>query len=442
MKTARLTCLRVLMATSPGKGKKSMSLDAALANYLPKLEEPRDRALAQRLAYSTLRWLGATEYFSRKLLKRPLKSKDRDIHLLIQLGLVQLWREEIPAHAAVHETAAAARGLGKPWAVSLINGVLRNFQRQRESLESGLNDSPAKWSTPDWLIKRLQADWPLHWQAILSANHQQAPLWLRVNLGKQSRQDYLSQLQTQGIEATAGNWSKAAVRLGQACPVSQLPGFDQGAASVQDAAAQLAAEILNPQPGDRVLDACAAPGSKTCHLLELEPGIAELTALDSSSKRLERLSENLKRLELQCKIVTGDATNADTWWDKQSFDRILLDAPCSSLGVIRRHPDINWRRESADIETAQALQLKILGSCWDLLKPGGHLLYATCSILPAENQAVIQTWLDTVTDASTIPLSDSWGLEAGPGRQLLPGQNDNGDDSDGFFYCLLEKSPA
>ncbi|MBE9548485.1 MAG: 16S rRNA (cytosine(967)-C(5))-methyltransferase RsmB [Proteobacteria bacterium] len=440
MKTARLTCLRVLLATSPGKGKNSKSLDVALANYLPKLEEARDRALAQRLAYSTLRWLGATEYFSRKLLKKPLKSKDRDIHLLIQIGLVQLWREEIPAHAAVHETAAVARGLGKPWAVSLINGVLRNFQRQRETLVSGLEDSQSKWSSPDWLIKRLQADWPQDWQAILTANTRQAPMWLRVNLNKQSREDYLNLLQKQGITATAGSWSKAAICLQQACPVNHLPGFEQGTVSVQDAAAQLAAEILDPQPGERILDACAAPGSKTCHLLELEPAISELTALDNSSTRLQRVSENLERLELECKIVTGDAANVASWWDGQDYDRILLDAPCSSLGVIRRHPDISWRRQAADIDSVRKLQLKILSSCWKLLKPGGRLLYATCSILPAENQTVITDWLDTVADARAISLKVDWGQTAGDGRQILPGRGDDGADGDGFFYCLLEKT--
>ncbi|MCF6262115.1 MAG: 16S rRNA (cytosine(967)-C(5))-methyltransferase RsmB [Xanthomonadales bacterium] len=440
MKTARLTCLRVLLATSPAKGKKSMSLDAALANYLPKLEEPRDRALTQRLAYATLRWLGATEYFSGKLLKKPLKNKDRDIYLLIQLGLAQLWREEIPAHAAVHETAAVARGLGKPWAVSLINGVLRNFQRQREALEAGLAQSTARWSSPDWLIQRLQAAWPEHWQAILSANSQQAPMWLRVNLSKHSREDYLKQLQAEGIAATAGGWTKAAIRLEQACPVNRLPGFSEGAVSVQDSAAQLAAEILNPQAGERLLDACAAPGSKTCHLLELEPKISAVTALDNSGTRLVRVSENLQRLSLDAKVLTGDATKPSDWWDGQSYDRILLDAPCSSLGVIRRHPDINWRRQPADIDTVQQIQFEILSSCWKLLKPSGKLLYVTCSVLPTENQAVIERWLATVDNARTLPLSNDWGLSAGAGRQILPGEDEHGNDGDGFFYCLLEKN--
>lgn len=440
MKTARLTCLRILQATAPAKGKKSMSLDAALANYLPKLEEPRDRALTQRLAYATLRWLGATEYFSSKLLKKPLKNKDRDIYLLIQLGLVQLWREEIPAHAAVHETAAVARGLGKPWAVSLINGVLRNFQRQHKVLEAGLAQSAARWSSPDWLIKRLQTDWPQHWQAILDANNQQAPMWLRVNLGMQSREDYLKRLQADGIVAVAGRWTKAAIRLEQACPVTRLPGFSDGTVSVQDAAAQLAAEILNPQPGERVLDACAAPGSKTCHLLELEPKISEVTALDNSSTRLARVTENLQRLNLNARVITGDASKPSDWWDGQCYDRILIDAPCSSLGVIRRHPDINWRRTPANIETVQAIQLQILSSCWPLLKPGGRLLYATCSVLPTENHEIIGRWLDTVKDARSLPLSTDWGLAAGAGRQILPGQDESGNDGDGFFYCLLEKN--
>ena len=428
------------MACVPAKGKKNISLDAALADQLPRLTEVRDRGLAQRLAYTSIRWLGATEFFTQKLLKKPLKSKDRDIHLLIQLGLVQLWREEIPAHAAVHETAAVARGLGKPWAVSLINGVLRNFQRQRAELESALEDSPARWSAPAWLRKRLAQDWPQHWQAIITANTQQAPMWLRVNLNKHSRDDYLKLLDKHDMPATAGSWSNAAICLDKACPVEQLPEFNQGAVSVQDAAAQLAAEILNPQPGDRVLDACAAPGSKTCHMLEFESEISELIALDNNPGRLRRLTENLQRLELKCKLVSGDAGDSSAWFDGQLFDRILLDAPCSSLGVIRRHPDIQWRRQPEDINTVTAIQRRLLEHCWTLLKPGGHLLYASCSILPIENQNLIKGWLSTVSDATPIPIDTNWGLVAGYGRQLLPGQSDGGDDSDGFFYCLLEKA--
>lgn len=439
MKTARSVCLKVLLATSPTPGQKSHSLDAALARLLPQLEEARDRSLAQRLAYTTLRWLGATQFISRRLLNKPLKAKDRDIHLLIQLGLAQLWQEAIPAHAAVHETAAVARGIGKPWAVALINGVLRNFQRRRQQLEAELMDSPARWSCPQWLLEELQQSWPEHWQAIVGANNKPAPMWLRVNLQQHSREEYLNLLEAQSMAATAGKYSSASICLEQAVAVDQLPGFAQGAVSVQDSAAQLGAEILAPAAGHRVLDACAAPGSKTCQLLELQPGISSLTAVDSNESRLLRLHENLQRLKLQADVVCGDAASPKDWWDGKYFDRILLDAPCSSTGVIRRHPDIRWRRQPEDINTISKLQSRILQQCWGLLKPGGRLVYATCSILPSENQQLVTNWLATVNDASIIPLEYAWGLSAEVGRQLLPGNRINGEDSDGFFYCLLEK---
>ncbi len=438
MKTARLISLKVLLATSPGAGGKSQSLDRALAHYLPQLEESRDRALAQHLAYTSLRWLGATEFISRRLMKKPLKAKDRDIHLLIQLGLVQLWREAIPAHAAVHETAAVARGLGKAWAVALINGVLRNFQRRRQELEAEVESSPARWSCPEWLVQELKLNWPENWQNILNANNQAAPMWLRVNLQKYRRDEYLELLQNHNLSAIAGKWSAASICMEQAVPVNQLPDFAEGAVSVQDSAAQLAAEILAPQAGDRVLDACAAPGSKTCQLLELEPKIAHLTALDNSDSRLNRLRENLQRLQLDCEIICGDASQSSTWWDGQHYDRILLDAPCSSTGVIRRHPDIRWRRKPEDISTISKVQTRILSECWNMLKPGGRLLYATCSVLPTENQQLISKWLATVNDVVVISLEVDWGLVAGDGRQLLPGSSN--EDSDGFFYCLLEKT--
>ncbi len=441
MKTARAVSLKVLLATSPAPGSQSQSLDRALARYLPLLNEARDRGLAQHLSYSTLRWLGATQFISRRLLKKPLKAKDRDIHLLIQMGLVQLWREAIPAHAAVHETAAVARGLRKPWAVPLINGVLRNFQRQRQQLEAELQDSPARWSCPEWLLQEVKAAWPDNWQAILNANNQAAPMWLRVNLRQYSRQKYLALLHENKLTAVAGKWSSAAICLEQAVPVNQLPGFANGAVSVQDSAAQLAAEILAPQAGDRILDACAAPGSKTCQLIELQPEIAHLTALDNSEKRLRKLTENLQRLQLDCEIICADAAAAKNWWDQRKFDRILLDAPCSSTGVIRRHPDIRWRRQAEDIATISKLQQQILNQCWQLLKPGGRLLYATCSILPAENQLVVTSWLESVSNARVVPLETDWGLSAGVGKQLLPGVSDTGEDGDGFFYCLLEKLP-
>lgn len=394
---------------------------------------PRDRAFARHLVYGVLRWLSALEWLAGQMLARPLKKRDRDLELLILLGLFQLWKGETQPHAAVHATVEAASELGKPWATGLINAVLRNFQRRREGLLETLGRVPERHAHPDWLLDALQTDWPSDWEAIVAANNSQPPLWLRVNRQRTDRPAYSDMLAGAGLDAIPSAEAPDAVRVEPAVPVADLPGFDQGLVSVQDAAAQLAAHYLDAQPGQRVLDACAAPGGKTCHLLECTPGL-RVTALDRDAARTALIRDNLRRLGLQCEVIVGDATNPGDWWDKQNYDRILLDAPCSATGVIRRHPEIKWLRSARQTHNAVERQQALLEALWPLLKPGGILVYATCSILKCENSQQILEFQQRHPGAGIAP-APTGAAQPAAGRQILPGQQ----DMDGFFYACLHK---
>jgi len=410
------------------------SLTAALEETLP-AARAADRPLIQALCYGTLRHWFRLDALARQLLRKPFKAKDADLHALILLGLHQLDAMRIPPHAAVAETVGAAAALGKGWARGLVNGVLRNFQRRGQGLLAAAEQDPvARWNHPAWLIAALREAWPEHWQAILQANDRQAPMTLRVNRRRLTRDSYLARLGEAGIAAEPCAFSEAGLRLTEACDVSVLPGFAEGAVSVQDEAAQLAAELLDAQPGERVLDVCAAPGGKTAHLLERTPEIA-LQALDVAPLRLQRVAQNLDRLGLQATLSIGDARRPDDWWDGRPFQRILLDAPCSATGVIRRHPDIKLLRRADDITSLLELQAEILHAIWPLLAPGGMLLYATCSVLPAENRAQIDAFLQRHSDAEPRGLEAPWGRASGGGRQILTGEH----DMDGFFYTCLNK---
>jgi 16S rRNA (cytosine967-C5)-methyltransferase len=400
------------------------------------LDDARDRAFARRLTFGVLRWKTALDWLLDQLLQRPLRRRDRDVRRLMLLGLYQLWKDETADHAAVHATADTARDLGKPWAVGLVNAVLRNFLRQREALETGLAKEPARFAHPAWLLDRLRADWPNDWEAITKANNTPAPLWLRHNRAGGDRAAAEAALREAGFELTDHPLAPDALAVSPAATVQAIPGFEQGAFSVQDPAAQLAAPLMDLAPGQRVLDACAAPGGKTGHLLEREPRI-DLLALDRSPERLERVRENLSRLDLEATLQAADATEPGDWWDGRPFDRILLDAPCTALGVIRRHPDIKWLRSPEQIDEATALQARLLASLWPLLNPGGILVYATCSVLSCENNAQIQAFLADQGDAACIG-PGNFGHDALPGRQILPGEQ----DMDGFYYAVLRKTPA
>jgi 16S rRNA (cytosine967-C5)-methyltransferase len=340
----------------------------------------------------------------------------------------------VKSHAAVSETVLAARK--KPWAKALINALLRSYLRGQEGFEQKADDvKSALVSHPDWLIQQIEQDWPMQAQQIFQQNNEQPPMALRVNLANISQYQYLQKLRDQGIEAEAVSFCRSAILLNKPAVVDILPGFNEGWVSVQDTAAQLAAELLDVQIGHRVLDVCAAPGGKAAHILELQPKVRELVAVDIDKLRLQRVNDNLQRLKLSAKLIEGDASKPEDWWDGQLFDRILLDVPCSALGVIRRHPDIKLLRRAEDINTLQVLQKRIMTAVWSLLAPGGIMLYATCSILKQENEQQIETFLATNTNAIEVPINADWGLVRRYGRQILTGES----AMDGFYYALIRK---
>ncbi|BAW81018.1 rRNA SAM-dependent methyltransferase [Candidatus Nitrosoglobus terrae] len=411
------------------------SLTAVLPLAVTSLSE-RDQAFVQTLCYGVLRWFPRLEYLTQQLLHKPLRARDTDIHTLLLLGLYQLIEMSIPAHAALSETVAAAENLGKPWAKKLINATLRTYLRNEATLQAKLiTHDIANTAHPWWLLEAIRHYWPDSWPQIIAANNNHPPLSLRINRLQKNREDYLKTLQYNHIKAHAIPYTESGIILEQPCSVTTLPGFSQGHISVQDGSGQRAVPLLALKPGLRILDACAAPGGKTSHILELEPQLDTLIALDIDTSRLERIKENLNRLQLTAQIIQGDATNPKTWWDGISFDRILLDAPCSGTGVIRRHPDIKVLRREDDISKLITLQKRLLSALWSLLTPRGLLLYCTCSILPSENEQQILEFLSTHPNAREQPLQVPWGIPQAVGRQLLTGT----EELDGFYYACLEK---
>ncbi|MGE8358502.1 16S rRNA (cytosine(967)-C(5))-methyltransferase RsmB [Pseudomonas sp.] len=428
----RLAAAKALAAVLAGKA----SLGSSLPPLLDKVDA-RDRALAQDLAFGTARWQPRLALLADKLLQKPLT--DRDIEALLLIGLYQLFYTRIPAHAAIGETVGCADKLKKSSAKGLLNAVLRNAQRDGETIIASLDRDPVLHTAhPRWLQKALKAHWPEHWQAICTANNAHPPLILRVNRRHGSRDAYLDELRRVGFDAEACPFSRDGIRLLEACDVTTLPGFAEGRVSVQDEAAQLAADLLELAPGQRVLDACCAPGGKTCHLLEAEPGLAHVVAVDLEEKRLARVRDNLQRLNLDAELIAADARAVDEWWDGQAFQRILLDAPCSATGVIRRHPDIKLTRQPEDITALAQLQGEMLDALWPTLAVGGMLVYATCSTLPTENTEVIEAFLARTPGARELAIAGPFGLPQPHGRQLLA----QVDGHDGFYYAKLIKIAA
>lgn len=412
----------------------------SLSQALPAVQQdlsPKDKALVQMLCYGVLRTLPRLDFYARSLMKKPLTGKLRDLHFLVLVGFYQLLYTRIPSHAAVGETVNGAIALKKPAFKGMVNGVLRSFLREQESLVEKAEQQPALlYCHPSWLVKRLQTAYGEEKAAqIMLDNNQQAPMWLRVNAQHHNREQYLALLSAQEKSAQVAEFNDNALCLDKACDVYQLPGFEDGWVSVQDGAAQLAAHYLDAQAGDLILDACSAPGGKTAHTLELQPAIKQMVAVDFDEKRLLRVQENLQRLNLQATVIHGDASKPEQWWSGEQFDRILCDAPCSATGVIRRHPDIRWLRRDSDIAELVTLQKNILTALWDKLKPGGVLLYATCSILPDENDLQIKAFLESTSDATLIPLATQYDGQAVT-RQILP----NEQQMDGFYYAKLQKS--
>jgi len=396
--------------------------------------DPRDAALVKELCYGTLRFQPRLDAWLAKLVERPLKVADLDVKFLILIGLYQLAYMRIPAHAALQETVETSRALNKGWAAGLVNAVLRRFQREQAVIEAAVADAlQARYAFPQWFIEELKRDWPEHWQGMLEAGNERPPFTLRVNRRVQSREEYLGKLVAAGLEAKPCVHSPDGVILAAAMDVKALPGFAEGAVSVQDEGAQLAEALLDAHDGMRVLDACAAPGGKTCHLLERHA--LALIAVEQDVKRAQRIRENLTRLKLDAVLKVADAAVVQSWWEGEAYHRILLDAPCSASGVVRRHPDVKLRRTPGEVASAAALQARLLGALWPLLAPGGKLLYVTCSVFQRENAAQIAAFLAGHPDAAALPLDAAWGVASGPGRQVLMGEG----GMDGFYYACLEK---
>ena len=396
-----------------------------------------DRALATELLLGTLHHYFELKAIAKGLLTKQLKQQDHDVLLCLLLGLYQLHYTRIPDHAALHETVSLCEELDKPWAKSILNAILRRVQRSADLINDFNLTPPSRHNLPNWLYDQLTSDWADSERWLVNL-HERAPLTLRVNRNLTTTADYLELLSDSGISATAVEHTKHAIRLNEATDVRQLPHYEDGFFSVQDAAAQWAGHILDPHVGERILDACAAPGGKSAHILELTNNECHLVALDNVAERLDRLRDNLKRLSLNADVRCGDAMQPDQWLagSNETFDRILCDAPCSATGIIRRHPDITIHRTAKDIKRLNQTQWRILKSLWPLLKPGGTFLYSTCSILKSENEQVIADFLRQNKDARLVPFNTAQiPAECDGTWQIFPG--DNG--MDGFFYAKIVK---
>lgn len=392
--------------------------------------------LLQEICYGTLRYYPRLIKLSEHLLSKPLKTKDHEILYLLLSGFYQLLYMHKPEHAVVAETVAATKYLKKNWAKGLVNAVLRNLIRGKQELLAELDQKlDSKYAHPDWFIQIIRTAWPEDWQEILNNNNQYPPMTLRVNLAKISREEYLQALQQAGIVSKPHEQIASAIVLDKPVNVTDLPGFYQGQVSVQDAASQLIPSFLDLKPGLKVLDACAAPGGKTAHIYETENNLAKIIALDVEANRLQQCYENQQRLGFACEFIQADANDLDAWWDGGLFDRVLLDAPCTALGVIRRHPDLKILRTEEDLDYITHVQEELLYNLWQVVAPGGKLVYSTCSILPAENQQQIANFLEENSDAKLMDLPDPWQVPGNIGRQILPGQY----QMDGFYYAVVYK---
>lgn len=410
------------------------SLRDVMERHAPRLRDPRDRALLMALLSEGARWWLRFDAAVDELLEKPVRHKDPAVHALLVLGLVQLEVLELQDYAAVAATVEAVRHLKRPQLAGLVNAILRRWQRERETRLARLDAQPrTRHAHPEWLARSLLEDWPAQADDVMTANNREPPLMLRINRQRSSRDTLKQQLKAAGHEAQPHPWLTDALVLPHSADVTRMPGFDDGAFAVQDGAAQIAADLADLRDGMRVLDACAAPGGKACHLLERAR--IELTALEFDAARAERIRDNLMRLRLDARIVIGDAGAPHGWWKRQTFDRILIDAPCSATGVLRRRPDVRLHRRQSDIAAMQAQQRRILTALWPLLASGGKLVYITCSVLRAENEAIVSQLLaeqdNARIEAFTLPV----GQPAAIGWQILPGDG----DLDGMYYAVLSK---
>ncbi len=407
------------------------SLKAELATALPGLPDPRDRALVEAICFAVLRQPLRYEGALAAWMARPLTRRDGELRALLYVGLAQLDPLQLPAHAALDSTVEAARGLGYPHQAGMVNALLR--RAQREGLPA-VDPRHSHW--PSWLRGRLRRDWPEHYDAILAESAVPAPMWLRVNARRGTREAYRERLVEASIEAEVVDGLPDALRLQGSAAIASLPGFADGAVSIQDASAQLVADAIAAAPGTRVLDACAAPGGKSAHLLERDAAL-RLTALDVDAARLQRVRSGLVRLGLaeRAELRVADAADLQAWWDGTPFDAVLLDAPCSATGIVRRQPDVVLHRRESDIAALMLLQARLLDALWQTVAPGGVLLYATCSILTEENERQVREFLVRTADARAEALPAQFGHDREVGRQRLPGEG----GGDGFFYARLRR---
>jgi 16S rRNA (cytosine967-C5)-methyltransferase len=412
------------------------SLKALLEPAQRRIADARDRAFLHAITMSTLRGAFRWQAMLARLLDTPIAARARLVEAALMTALAQIDDLGMPAHAVVDETVAAVRSLGFASHAGLANAVLRRWLREREVIAAAIADDPqARHNHPRWLLEQLQIDWPEDWTAIAAAANVPAPMWLRVNTRRIAVDDYLDRLMAQGFAGQGHPVLTQAVRLDEPIPVERLPGFAEGWVSVQDAAAQHAARLLAPKAGDRVLDACAAPGGKTAHLLEAVDDLGEVVALDRDAGRLDQVRQTLSRLGLKAHLRQADASAPATWWDGRPFDCILLDAPCSATGILRRQPDVRLHRRLGDIDALARQQSALLTALWPLLAPGGRLLYAVCSVLRAESEAVLAALVSVHDDADVLPIALPGARPLRFGTQILPGS----DDMDGFAYVLLAK---
>lgn len=408
------------------------SLDAALAGGDEGLPAP-DRALLRELSFGALRWFWRSKGMVDALVKRPLSRRDRVIEALMQVGVYQLEHLRLPPHAAIHSAVEACALLERPGLKGLVNGVLRNVQRRQGGLAESL-EAHARDAHPEWLWRAIGEQWPAQARAIIDAGNARPPMTLRVNTRRVTPAAYLEALRSAGMTARRLEHLPEALNLAAPVNVDRLPGFDAGWVSVQDASAQLLPRVAAAAPGERVLDACSAPGGKLTHMLEAFPEAA-CQGLEMDPRRAERVTDNLRRLGLTAPVLTADASQPEAWWDGRPFDLVILDAPCSASGVIRRHPDIKVLRRAGDIDGFAATQARLLDRLWRTLRPGGRLVYATCSILARENQQQIEAFLARTPDARAESFTLPLGVRLDPGWQVLPAP----DGGDGFYYARLRK---
>ncbi len=425
---SRLSAVAVLLEVLVCKKSLTESFNKHLKADMP------GRAFAKELSYGVLRFYNQLAYVAEGLLTKKMKQKDQDVFILILMGLYQLSAMHLPAYAAVKETVEAVVGLKKAWAKNLVNAILRSFLRDQEKWRVAIQqEASVCYAHPAWMLSHFKKDWPDAWQAIAENNNKKPPLTLRINLKKISREQYCEKLAAMGLKSSLHAWVPTAVWVLDPVEVTALPGFMSGECMVQDASAQMAALLLDAQPYQRVLDACAAPGGKTTHLLERVPTLSVL-AIDEDASRLTRINENLKRLSLTAEVKVADAATPDKWWDKKVFDRILLDAPCTASGVIRRHPDIKWLRQESDVMKSAKLQQKMINALWPLLKSGGILLYCTCSVFKEENEVMLNQFVAAHADCEVGALDEVQGITLKIGKQILPEY-----ENDGFYYAKLIK---